>query len=143
MSQQFKDGHVQVSLQSPEGAEAELTERSKMHCLDQETFLAVLSDAWHRRAPQSGIDDKADVVLMTPVESLLLLVPYRFHIIPYAGLERAGWDPVKGNQEQEQKHSMEPMAPSSALRQPWARPCRWRRPHMHAQCASDKVRLVS
>ena len=38
------DGRMQVKIISPEGAEVELTERSKMHYLDQDTFLAV---KWH------------------------------------------------------------------------------------------------
>ena len=41
-------GKIRVSVQSPEGIETELTERSKMHYLDQNTFWAVLSDAWKR-----------------------------------------------------------------------------------------------
>ena len=54
---------MRVSVQSPEGIETELTERSKMHYLDH--FWAVLSDAWKQHTPTSG---------MTPVklkESLL------------------------------------------------------------------------
>ena len=39
-------GKIQVSVQSPESIETELTERSKMHYLDQNTFWAVLSDVW-------------------------------------------------------------------------------------------------
>ena len=34
-------GKMCVSVQSPEGVETELTERSKMHYLDQDTFWAV------------------------------------------------------------------------------------------------------
>ena len=58
-------GRMRVSVQSPEGIETELPQRSKMRYLDQDTFWAVLSDAWRQYAPTSG---------MTPVklkESLL------------------------------------------------------------------------
>ena len=43
----------------------ELTERFKMHYLDQDTFMAVLQDVWKRHAPQSGMS------LDQPRESLL------------------------------------------------------------------------
>ena len=36
--------------ESPEGVETELTDRSKMHYLDQDAFWVVLSDAWKRHA---------------------------------------------------------------------------------------------
>ena len=48
-------GKMCISVQSPEGVETELTERSKMHYLDQDTFWAVLSDAWKRHTPSSGV----------------------------------------------------------------------------------------
>ena len=48
-------GKIRVSVQSPEGIETELAERSKMHYLDHDTFWAVLSDVWRRRPPTSGM----------------------------------------------------------------------------------------
>ena len=48
-------GKIRVSVQSPEGIETELTERSKMHYLDQDTFWAVLSDVWKRNGLSSGM----------------------------------------------------------------------------------------
>ena len=47
-------GKMRVFVQSPEGIETELTERSKMHYLDHDTFWAVLSDVWRRNTPTSG-----------------------------------------------------------------------------------------
>ena len=47
-------GKIRVSVQSPEGIETELTERSKMHYLDQDTW-AVLSDVWKRNGLSSGM----------------------------------------------------------------------------------------
>ena len=52
------NGKIRVSVQSPEGIETELTERSKMHYLDQDTFWAVLSDVWKRHAPTTGMTPK-------------------------------------------------------------------------------------
>ena len=40
-----KQGQMKVKAVSPEGTEVELTERSKMHYLDQSTVFAVLKDA--------------------------------------------------------------------------------------------------
>ena len=48
-------GKIRVSAQSPEGMEIELTERSKMHYLDQDTFWAVLTDVWKRNGLCSGM----------------------------------------------------------------------------------------
>ena len=48
-------GKMRVSVQSPEGIETELTERSKMHYLDYDTFWAVLSDVWRRNTLTSGM----------------------------------------------------------------------------------------
>ena len=48
-------GKIRVLVQSPEGKEIELTERSKMHYLDQETFWAVLADIWKRNGLCSGM----------------------------------------------------------------------------------------
>ena len=48
-------GKIRVSVQSPEGMEIELTERSKMHYLDQDTFWAVLTDVWKRNGLCSGM----------------------------------------------------------------------------------------
>ena len=42
-------------VQSPEGREIELTEKSKMHYMDQETFWAVMADIWKRNSPCSGM----------------------------------------------------------------------------------------
>ena len=42
-------------VQSPEGREIELTERSKMHYMDQETFWAVMADIWKRNGLCSGM----------------------------------------------------------------------------------------
>ena len=50
------NGHMQVKVVSPEGTEVELTERSKMSYLDQDTFLAVMRDAWQRCVPSSGME---------------------------------------------------------------------------------------
>ena len=47
-------GRMRVSVQSPESIETELTKRSKMHYLDQDTFWAVLSDAWKQHVPYIG-----------------------------------------------------------------------------------------
>ena len=41
-----------------EGIETELTERSKMHYLDSDTFWAVLSDVWKRHTPTTGMTPK-------------------------------------------------------------------------------------
>ena len=49
------NGKIRVSVQSPEGIETELTERSKMQYLDQDTFWAVLTDVWKRNGPCSGM----------------------------------------------------------------------------------------
>ena len=57
-------GRIRVSVQSPEGIETELTERSKMHYLDQDTFWAVLSDVWKRNGLSSGMtSDQLKVAL--------------------------------------------------------------------------------
>ena len=48
-------GKIRLSVQSPEGTKIELTERSKMHYLDQDTFWAVLTDVWKRNGPCSGM----------------------------------------------------------------------------------------
>ena len=48
-------GRMCVSIQSPEGVITELTERSKMHYLDQDTFWAVLNDVWKRHRPSGGM----------------------------------------------------------------------------------------
>ena len=48
-------GKIRVTVQSPEGIETELTERSKMHYLDQNTFWAILSDVWKRNGLSSGM----------------------------------------------------------------------------------------
>ena len=48
-------GKIRVLVQSPEGKEIELTERSKMHYMDQETFWAVLADIWKRNGLCSGM----------------------------------------------------------------------------------------
>ena len=50
------EGEMRVTVVSPEGTEVELTERCKMHYLDQDTFLAALQDAWQRRAPLNGME---------------------------------------------------------------------------------------
>ena len=52
------NGKIRVSVQSPEGIETELTERSKMHYLDQDTFWAILSDVWKRHVPSTGMTSK-------------------------------------------------------------------------------------
>ena len=49
-------GKIRVSVQSPEGIETELTERSKMHYLDQDTFWAVLSDVLEAKWSQQRHD---------------------------------------------------------------------------------------
>ena len=60
-------GRMCVSVQSPEGIETELTERSKMHYLDQETFWAVLSDVWKQYTPSIWDDAcQAQGVLVSP-----------------------------------------------------------------------------
>ena len=51
-----QNGQMHVKVVSPEGTEVELTERPKLHYLDQNTFLAVLKDAWQRCAPLSGLE---------------------------------------------------------------------------------------
>ena len=51
----MEKGKIRVLVQSPEGKEIELTERSKMHYLDQETFWAVLADTWKRNGLCSGM----------------------------------------------------------------------------------------
>ena len=57
-------GRIRVSVQSPEGVETELTERSKMHYLDQDTFWGVLSDVWKRNGFSSGMtSDQLKVAL--------------------------------------------------------------------------------
>ena len=48
-------GKIKVSVQSPEGIETELAERSKMHYLDQDTFWAVLS--FHQRHVFEPVED--------------------------------------------------------------------------------------
>ena len=48
-------GRVRVMVQSPEGKEVELTEKSKMHYMDQETFWAVMADIWKRNGSCSGM----------------------------------------------------------------------------------------
>ena len=48
-------GKIRVMVQSPEGREIELTEKSKMHYMDQETFWAVMADIWKRNGPCSGM----------------------------------------------------------------------------------------
>ena len=48
-------GKIRVSIQSPEGREIELTERSKMHYLDQDAFWAVLTDVWKRNNLSGGM----------------------------------------------------------------------------------------
>ena len=48
-------GKIRVLVQSPEGREVELTEKSKMHYMDQETFWAVMADIWKRNGPCSGM----------------------------------------------------------------------------------------
>ena len=63
---------------------------------------------------ENALDDKADIVLMTPVESLLILVPFRLHM-PVAGLDRERWQPEKGDEGQEMGKSQELSASSSAL----------------------------
>ena len=50
------DGQMQVKVVSPEGTEVELTERSKTHYLDQDTFLAIMRDALQRCVPSSGME---------------------------------------------------------------------------------------
>ena len=50
-----ENGKIRVSVQSPEGMEIELTERSKMHYLDQDTFWAILADVWKRNGHCSGM----------------------------------------------------------------------------------------
>ena len=50
------DGQMHVKVVCPEGTEVELTERSKMHYLDQDTALAILKDAWQCCAPLSGME---------------------------------------------------------------------------------------
>ena len=60
-----------------------------------------------------ALEDKADVVLMTPVESLLNLVPFRL-ILPYAGL-RDPRLPEKGNESMETGKSQSSSPTLSAL----------------------------
>ena len=52
---EVEKGKIRVLVQSPEGKEIELTERSKMHYMDQETFWAVLADIWKRNGLCSGM----------------------------------------------------------------------------------------
>ena len=48
-------GKVRVTIQSPEGIETELAERSKMNYLDKDTFWMVLTDVWRRNPSISGM----------------------------------------------------------------------------------------
>ena len=52
---EVEKGKIRVQVQSPEGREVELTEKSKMHYMDQETFWAVMADIWKRNGPGSGM----------------------------------------------------------------------------------------
>ena len=61
-----KGGQMHVKVVSPEGTEVELTEGSKMHYLDQNTFLAVLRDAWRRCAPLDGMNYEQLLEAMFP-----------------------------------------------------------------------------
>ena len=49
------DGQLQVEVAPPQGAKIMLTERPKMHYLDQGTFMLVLQDVWKNCALQSGM----------------------------------------------------------------------------------------
>ena len=50
-----KDGWMQVEVQSSQGAKVQLTERSKMHYLDQGTSTRVLQDVWQNCSLVSGM----------------------------------------------------------------------------------------
>ena len=50
-----KDGRTQVEVQSPQGAKVQLTERSKMHYLDQGAFTQVLQDVWQNCSLMRGM----------------------------------------------------------------------------------------
>ena len=52
---EVEKGKIRVLVQSPEGREIELTEKSKMHYMDQETFWAVMADIWKRNGLCSGM----------------------------------------------------------------------------------------
>ena len=52
---EVEKGKIRVLVESPEGREIELTEKSKMHYMDQETFWTVMADIWKRNGPCSGM----------------------------------------------------------------------------------------
>ena len=70
---------------------------------------AIVSHDGHRLLLLSK--DKADMLLMTPVESLLVLVPHHLGM-PYAGaaagLSGPSWNPVKGQKELTDQATMGP-----------------------------------
>ena len=61
-----KKGQMHVKVVSPKGTEAELTERSKMHYLDQATFFDILRDAWQRCAPLDGMNYEQLLAALIP-----------------------------------------------------------------------------
>ena len=61
-----KKGRMNVKVVSPEGTEIELTERPKMHYLDQSTFFAVVKDAWKHCAPLDGMDYEQLLAALAP-----------------------------------------------------------------------------
>ena len=73
----------------------------------------VLSNQSLKILGDHALDDKADVVLMTPVESLLGLVPIQVSL-PYTGLQ-AKQDPGKGSVSQETGETKVSSATSSTL----------------------------
>ena len=78
-----------------------------------EEGYVIISTRTMRVAGEAALDDKADVVLMAPVESLLALVPLRLQL-PYAGL-RDQRLPEKGDELRETGKSQSSSPTSSAL----------------------------
>ena len=82
---EVEKGKIRVLVQSPEGREIELTERSKMHYMDQETFWAVMADIWKRNGLSSG---------MTTSQSETRFLPER-HL---SDTGQTGINPLSGNE---------------------------------------------
>ena len=72
-----------------------------------EDGYAIVAHEGSRVLGETLLEDKADIVLMIPVESLLILVSHRLHM-PYAGFDGIGFRPGMGIQE-----AVKPQEPSA------------------------------